>query len=185
MSKKEIFSIPNILSAVRIALIPVFVVIYMNATTHEAFYAAAGVLLLSGITDLLDGYIARHYNMITDLGKVLDPLADKLTQGTVAICLAMHIQRMGILLGAFVIKELIMIIGGAFLIGKGAKLDGAKWFGKLATVIFYFVMFLVVAVPNMERSVINILIMISLGFMLFAFGMYVPEFIGYWKKTEK
>lgn len=79
--KKEIFSIPNIMGYARIILIPIFVWTYYTAEEMMDYYFAAFVILLSGLTDMLDGYVARKYDMITELGKVLDPIADKLTQG--------------------------------------------------------------------------------------------------------
>ena len=88
--KKDIFSIPNILSFIRILLIPIFVWLYVTAGTSGEYYLAAAVVVASGITDFLDGQIARRCNMITEFGKFLDPLADKLTQGTLFLCIAIN-----------------------------------------------------------------------------------------------
>ena len=82
--KKQILTIPNLLSVVRLALIPVIVWLY---SYEKNYYAAIGVILLSGATDIIDGWIARHFNMISDFGKALDPLADKLTQAALLLCL--------------------------------------------------------------------------------------------------
>ncbi|MGL4345195.1 MAG: CDP-alcohol phosphatidyltransferase family protein [Cellulosilyticaceae bacterium] len=185
MKFKQLFNIPNILSLVRILLVPVFIYIYLNAQTKESFYLAAFILFVSGLTDALDGYIARKYNLITELGKVIDPFADKLTQATVAICLALRIQGMLVLLSIFVIKEVTMIIGSGILLKKRVEIDGAKWFGKLATVVFYVVMFLVVAIPDMQSSMRIILIGLSAVFMIFSFVMYIPEFKRHLNKTTK
>ncbi|MGL4736198.1 MAG: CDP-alcohol phosphatidyltransferase family protein [Cellulosilyticaceae bacterium] len=179
MKFKDLLNVPNILSCIRLVLVPVFACIYLNANTDKAFYLAALVLFISGLTDLLDGYIARKYHMITELGKVLDPFADKLTQATVAICLALRIEGMLWLLSLFVIKEVTMVICSGILIKKKVEIEGAKWFGKLATVVFYLVMFLVVAIPQMDKRVITSLIGISAVFMVFAFIMYIPEFKRY------
>jgi len=75
--KKEIFSIPNLLSIFRLALIPVYVAIYLNARNATDYYLAAAILAVSCLTDMIDGQIARHFNMITTVGKVLDPLAER------------------------------------------------------------------------------------------------------------
>lgn len=86
---KRIFTIPNILSMIRILLIPVFIALYMNGYGLQAGI----ILVVSGLTDTADGYIARHYDQITNIGKVLDPIADKLTQGVTAICMCIRLQK--------------------------------------------------------------------------------------------
>ena len=83
--KKELLTIPNLLSLFRLVLIPVYVVIYLNAKTTEDYYLAAGILAVSCLTDLIDGKIARHFNMISNVGKILDPFADKVTQFTMVV----------------------------------------------------------------------------------------------------
>lgn len=84
---KDLFNIPNCLCYFRIILIPIFLHRYFLASCKEDYYLCAFILILSGISDFLDGYIARHYHMVTDFGKVIDPIADKLTQFTVAVVL--------------------------------------------------------------------------------------------------
>ena len=84
--KKDIFSIPNLLSLFRLLLIPVYATLYLNATQRYQYLLAGVILAVSCLTDMIDGKIARKYNMITTLGKILDPLADKLTQLTLTIC---------------------------------------------------------------------------------------------------
>ena len=86
--KKEILTIPNLLSVFRLALIPVYITIYLNAVEPCDYYLAAGILALSCMTDMIDGYIARRFNMISNMGKFLDPIADKMTQFTLIVCLA-------------------------------------------------------------------------------------------------
>ena len=106
--REEAFSIPNLLSYFRLLLIPVFIVLYV----HEEFTAALITLAVSGLSDILDGRIARKYNMVTDLGKVLDPVADKLTQCAMMLCVAMRYPAMWWLLGLHVVKEIIMLVMG-------------------------------------------------------------------------
>ena len=97
----RIFTIPNLLSLIRILLIPVFVALFF----HDEMIGAALILILSGLTDTLDGYIARHFNMITNLGKVLDPIADKLTQAVVAFCLCVKMPAVIPLFVLLVLKD--------------------------------------------------------------------------------
>ncbi len=174
--KYEALSIPNILSYIRILLVPVFAVLYLTAQEEHEYLISALVLLLSGFTDLLDGFIARRYNMITTLGKLIDPAADKLTQATVAVCLAIKIRGMVLLLGVFIVKELIMAGASIFLLTKGGKIDGSQWFGKLATAVFYTVMILIIALPGISPTVRFIMITISAAFMVFALVRYIPTF---------
>ena len=100
-AKDQIFTIPNILSFFRIALIPIIVWLYL--TNHPVW--ALIVIILSGITDVIDGFIARKFNMITDFGKFVDPVADKLTQGIVMICLALRFPWMWLPIGIMLVKE--------------------------------------------------------------------------------
>ena len=105
IKKEEFYSIPNCMGYFRILLIPVFCVLYLNADTWRDYYLAAGVILVSTITDFLDGQVARRFHMITELGKFLDPLADKLTHGAVAVCLAFRYETMRYLFALMLVKE--------------------------------------------------------------------------------
>lgn len=166
------FGIPNMLSIVRLILIPVYVAAMFLGTG----LGAAIILVLSGITDVLDGIIARKFNMITELGRILDPLADKLTQAAVCICLVIRQPALVWLLGIFVLKEAAMIAAGANIIRKGREMISSRWFGKLSTVVFYIVMISIIAFkPTLKVD--YILIAISLGFMLFSFIRYVRIFL--------
>ncbi len=176
MKKKDFFSIPNILSYIRILLIPVFAYCYLTAQTNGDYYVAAVVLLLSGLTDMADGMIARKFGMITYLGKILDPVADKLTQAMVAVCLAIRVKWMPLLLCVFLVKELATACGGFKLMHDGVRLVGAKWFGKLSTAVFYVVMILIVGLPMMGETVRTVLIFIAVVFLIFSFINYIPVF---------
>lgn len=152
IKKEDWFTIPNILSYVRVALIPIYISMYINAEVVTDYYWAAGILLVSGITDALDGIIARKTNQITDLGKLLDPLADKLTQ--VSVIGAMFVQRPYILplLILFILKEFFLLINNIILYRKDEYMDGSMWFGKIATAIFYVCMFLLVVFPYLDQK---------------------------------
>ncbi len=142
---KRIFTVPNILSFVRILLIPIFIVFYFMGNKDAVYYVISVVILaLSGLTDIVDGIIARKCNMVSDLGKVLDPAADKLTQASVAVCLAIDIPMITPMLIILVLKESAMAIGALLLLKSGEKPIDAKWFGKMSTVILYSVMILII-----------------------------------------
>lgn len=174
--KKEVFTIPNIMGYFRIILIPIFLYIYYNATSVRDYYIVAGIVCVSGITDFLDGYIARNFNMITELGKFIDPLADKLTQAALVFSLAFRHKLMWYLVVLFIIKEGFMAIMGIIMLRKGKKLDGAKWFGKLCTAILYIVMFILIMFPRMNYIRANFLIVVCGIFMLMSFILYIPVF---------
>ncbi len=174
---KEIFSIPNILSYIRLLLIPVFVYLFLTATETEDYYVVGLIILLSGITDLFDGMIARKFNQITELGKIVDPVADKLTQAAVVACLMFRYSYMWIIVALFVVKELFMGINGLILLKRGKKLDGAKWFGKLSTAVFYVAMGILITFPALDASFVSLLMIVTGIFLALSFIMYIPEYI--------
>jgi cardiolipin synthase len=171
----KVFTLPNLFSVIRLLLIPVFITIFFSSLKHHNIIAGV-ILIFSGLTDVLDGYIARKYNLITELGKLLDPLADKLTQAAVCICLVIQSIAPYWLLVIFVVKEILMIVGGAKIITKGKELSSSKWFGKVATVVFFLVMTSIILF-SMSGRIVDIMILVSLAFMLFSFFMYLPIFI--------
>ena len=136
-NKKEILTIPNLLSVIRLILIPIIVWLYVVRQNNTA---ATVMIILSGITDIADGIIARKFDMVSDLGKILDPIADKLTQGAVIICLSFKYPLMIFLVVLFVLKEIIMAYLGVQTIKKQDFINGAKWHGKMNTVIIYATM---------------------------------------------
>ncbi len=128
LAQGGIFTVPNALSLFRLLLIPVFVHFFFTAP--ESF-APLAVLCLSALSDVLDGWFARRFRMVSDFGKFLDPLADKLTQATLLLCLSLRYDAAGFLLGLLVIKELAM---GSFALLTLQRTDGvhsARWHGKL------------------------------------------------------
>ena len=168
------FNIPNILSIIRILLIPVFVVTFLTAGEETSRnLLAASILLVSGLTDVADGIIARKFGQITDLGKILDPLADKLTQVTVCFCIALRYPIFLILLGVFLIKEICMIIGGAIILKRGIKVQSAKWFGKLSTCAFYVTTLAVIAFPGLPDMALWIMMSVCAVLLLFSFFRYI------------
>ncbi len=136
--KNKILTVPNLLSALRICLIPVFARLYLRGD----YAGTVAVLLLSGVTDIADGFIARHFHMTSDLGKILDPVADKLTQAVMLLCLVSRFPLMLAPFALMAVKELFMSVTGIMLIRRTGQVLGAEWHGKAATVLLYAMMIL-------------------------------------------
>ena len=180
--KQDWFTIPNILGYFRIALIPVFVWTYLRAKTTGDYLAAAWIIGLSGVTDLFDGLIARRFNQVTELGKVLDPIADKLTQCALAFCLASRYGFMWIMAGLLVVKESCMtVLGLALYRHNRRKLNGAMWFGKVATAFLYGAVFLLLLAPGITDLWANVLILVSCGLQVVSFAGYGITYRRLWR----
>jgi cardiolipin synthase len=153
-------------------LVPVFVYQYL-AKFENHFYFAGLTLILSGLTDVIDGFIARTFNMISTVGKLLDPIADKLTQGIVVVCLAMNHTILIPLIVLFYAKELTMLLGAVRLLKMELRPSEAKWWGKLATVVMYILLMLTLisdifpVVPDWGIVVVAVLAAICILFALF------------------
>ena len=180
--KKEIFTIPNLLSLFRLVLIPVYVIIYLNARDNTDYYIAAGILAVSCLTDLIDGKIARHFNMISNLGKILDPVADKATQFTLIVCLTMKYPFLMSLVILFVVKESFQLIAGGINLRKGKMLKGALLSGKICTTVLFLSLIFMVMIPNLPNKLVNIIATVDFIFMLISFGDYL---ITYFKRESK
>lgn len=158
----RIVTVPNAMSLLRILLVPFFAWRYLQGHVAQA----AILLVASGLTDLLDGLIARKFNQITELGKMLDPFADKLTQGVVALCIAIRFPAIRLLLLLFILKELLMLGCALVLLRKHKRPCAAKWYGKVATVMFYVSVSAIVAMDwggLMKPNTFNIAAYIMLG----------------------
>lgn len=132
MSSKKFFTVPNMLSIFRMIIIPIFIYMYIIGEKQIAFI----LFIISGITDMMDGFIARKFNQMSDIGKVLDPLADKVTLVSVLACLYANGLIHGILFFFILAKEIFQIIGGIFLWNKKIVVQSNIW-GKLTTIMFY------------------------------------------------
>lgn len=176
--KKEILTIPNLLSLFRIGLIPVYMVIYLHATEASHYYLSAAILAVSCLTDLIDGKIARHFNMISTVGKILDPFADKATQFTLILCLALKHPVLWFLVGLFVVKEGFQAIAGAITLKKGKMLDGALFSGKVCTTILFISLILLVMLPTLPEIAISAIAIIDAMFMINAFMQYYLAYFG-------
>jgi cardiolipin synthase len=157
-------NLPNILTALRFVLIPVFGYFLYK----ENYIIAVSLFLLGGITDVLDGYIARKYNMITSWGKLADPLADKFMQITALVLLTMQQRIPTAILIIVVAKEIFMVAGSILLYKQQKFVVSANWYGKMATVVFFFaIIMIIVRVPYSQFFII-----VALLSTLFAFFMY-------------
>lgn len=178
--KKEIFTIPNLLSLFRLVLIPVYVVIYLNAEEFADYAIAAGILAVSCLTDLIDGKIARHFNMISTVGKFLDPVADKATQFTLMVCLAIRNPIIWSLAVIMFIKESFQLIAGIVQFRKGKMLTGALITGKICTTVLFVSLILLVLMPGLKPEIVRIITIVDAVAMLISFGHYA---FTYYKKT--
>lgn len=171
--RKEIFTIPNLLSLFRLVLIPIYIAIYLNAQTASDYFLAAGILAVSCLTDMIDGKIARHFNMITSVGKVLDPIADKATQLTLIICLTVKYKVLRYLLVLFVLKEGFQLVAGSINLRKGKMLKGALLSGKICTTVLFVSLIIMVMLPELNTQIVNIVVCIDAASMLVAFVAYI------------
>lgn len=176
-TRKEIFSIPNIMSYVRIILIPVFMALYLSADSTSDYIIAAAVMGVSALTDLFDGKIARRFNMVTELGKILDPVADKLTHAAIAVALSFRYPLMRTLIAVFVAKELFMGIMGLIMMMKGKHMNGAQWYGKLCTAVLFTVLFVLLLYVEIPCLAANILIIICMAVMALSLICYIVFYI--------
>ena len=171
--KKEILTIPNLLSLFRLLLIPVYVTIYLNA--EEPIHAGL-IMAVSCLTDMIDGKIARHFNMISTVGQILDPIADKATQFTLIICLAVEYPFIWAIAGLFVLKEGFQLIAGFVFLRRGKMLKGALMTGKVCTTVLFVSLIAIVLFPDLDSKVITALTIIDGIFMIVAFADYVRTY---------
>lgn len=182
--KKEYFNIPNLMGYFRILLIPVFLVFYANADTGHNRLIALIVLGLSYLTDFLDGKIARKFNMVTDWGKVLDPVADKLTQGAMAVALSFYYPLIVWFLALFLCKELYMGIMGLYLIKKNKAIQGAQRYGKLCTAVINAGAFLLILCPDLSIMMSNLIIYFMMLMVCITFICYIRFHISIIREKE-
>ncbi len=179
--RSQIWSIPNLISLFRLLLIPFIVTLYWKGRT----IAALIVFGVSAVSDILDGQIARRFDMVTDLGKVLDPLADKLTQGAALVCVARNHPQVFILFGFMAVKELTQAYIGARSIQRAGHAFSAKWYGKLCTVITTASLMAMFAFPQIPEPWINRMLLLCGVMMLVSLVLYVNYFLKSRATAEK
>ena len=188
---QNVWTIPNVLSMLRIIAIPFFVYFFVT----KKYLIAVLVILISGLTDLFDGKIARKFNQISKLGKLLDPAADKLTQITVTVVYFREFNQsddkvfkiFSYVFLLFILKEFTMIVGSFILLSMDIVPQAAIIYGKVATATFYIVMgLLMLFAPGfgalakfwvMPRPVIIVLVCVSAFLTLAAFTSYIPDVV--------
>lgn len=169
-TRKQLFTIPNLLSLLRLCMIPLIIWLYC---TQKNYALTAVVLVLSGLTDMVDGYIARRFNMVTDLGKALDPVADKLTQASVMFCLLSRFRMMLVPLLLLIFKEVCNGVMSLVVIKKTGKVCGADWHGKVCTWLLYAMMFVHIVWFDISREWTTALIGICVIMMTVSFALYM------------
>lgn len=176
--KKEILTIPNLLSLFRLILIPVYMSIYLDAQETRDYVFAGTILAISCATDAVDGKIARKFNMITTFGKFLDPLADKLTQFALLLCLAIRYPVLWAVFYLFVLKELFQLTAGIVAAKFGYILKGALISGKVCTTVLFTSLVAMVLFHNMDETTIYIIAMVDGFFLMVAFADYFITYLG-------
>ncbi len=180
--KNKIFTIPNILSMVRLCLIPVILWLYLG---KQDYLLTGIVVVISGLTDVVDGTIARKFNMISDVGKVLDPIADKSTQIVVLILLALDHPIMLLPIILTLIKEAFMAISGYLVVKRCNIVLGANWHGKAATFLLTATMALHLVWHDINSVVSNILVVLCSALILLSLVLYAKRNIGYLLKNNE
>ena len=175
--KKELCTIPNLLSLLRLALIPVYMTIYLKGTLPRDFYLAGGILALSCLTDLLDGWIARRFHMTTNLGKILDPAADKATQFAVILGLSVRYPVMRPVLVLFVIKESLQLTAMIISVRKGEHSGRTLMAGKVCTAVLFVSLIILVLFPDAPSTVIATAAAVDLVALGGAFLCYAISFL--------
>ena len=168
-------NVPNLLSLFRLVLVPVFAAVFFSPLP-EARYWAAGVYALAFLTDIADGWIARHFHQITRLGRILDPMADKLMTFTVIVCIAVSgvIPPWAAIL--FFLKEATMALGALSMYRKVSDVIPSNWLGKLSTGVFFVVCAALVLFPDIPKGTATVCIAGALALTLAAFFSYLCQY---------
>ena len=185
-TENKIKTVPNLISLFRLILIPVIIWLYWF---RKDYFPAGVLLIISGLTDLADGYIARHFNAVSNVGKILDPIADKLTQAAMLFCLVTRFPLMAAPFGFLVIKEVFIGTTGLLMIRKTGKVVGADFHGKVATTLLYAMMILHIFwidIPSAVSAVSILICLVSMAFTLLTYGSrYMRVLQGQEKLDEK
>ena len=187
-------NIPNVLTIARLCMVPAFVFCFVkgcDGTMAGGVYYAAGLFVLAALTDILDGYIARKYNQITDFGKLADPLADKMMQIAAIACLAIYDRIALWIFCIFLGKEILMICGASRLLKRFKFVVYSEWSGKIATVILFVCIVAIMVFDNISQKTASIMMCVCVFFTLIAlfnyYKMYtkVKENLQHKKETKE
>lgn len=169
----RIVTLPNLLSFFRLCLVPELILQYTRPGGSRRVLI---LLAVSALTDVLDGRIARRFGMVSDLGKALDPLADKLTQAAMLLCLARRFPLMLLPLTLLAVKEICCAAASLTAIGRTGRVESADWHGKFSTALLYALFALHLAVPGISGTLSGTLILLCTGVMLLSFVLYLRRF---------
>ncbi len=181
-TKEQVLTIPNLLSLLRLLMIPVFASLYLKS---KDYYAAAAVIVLSGVTDVADGIIARKCGMVSDLGKILDPAADKLTQAAVMICLSSRHRLLVALIVVFVLREISLVFFGYRTLKRLDSVNSSQWHGKLSTAALHLVFLVLILFPQLPDAASSIMISACGGLVLLSFFLYIRFYIRLLRDANK
>ncbi len=170
VGKHAVFTVPNLLTFFRLLLIPLIVWFYIG---KESPYSAILLVVLSALSDILDGYIARKYDMTSDIGRVLDPFADKLTQLAMLLCLFSKFKWIRVLFVVFLVKELTQTAGGYLLLRKGGWVYNSKWIGKISTGFLDATTIVLFLFPNIPERLEFVLCLISAILLTASLAVYL------------
>jgi cardiolipin synthase len=174
----RIFTLPNILSFFRLALIPIIVYCY-----DQGYYGwAVGFLILSGATDVIDGWIARTFHLISDFGKALDPIADKLTQAALLLCILP--MKLWWVVGVMAFKEISIGILTYLTLKRTGRVFSAGWYGKLCTVVIYLSMFVLMLWRSAPLWFLVADTILISALILLSFWKYFAYFTGILKASK-
>ena len=182
--KKEVFTIPNILSFFRLLLIPGYIYLYLTAQSTAQYVAAGLVLALSCLTDMVDGRIARKYHMVSKIGMLLDPVADKATQAALLVCLSMKYPILYPVLGLLVIKESFQLIALIIAFLNGKMLPGALLVGKVCTTVLFVSLIAIVLFPDIPSKIVDLIAVVDACFLGVSFVCYICAYYGKNKKVQ-
>ena len=173
MKKSEYFTIPNIMGYFRILLIPVFLYLYYHAESTRDYVMSFVVLIISYLTDFFDGKIARKFNMVTDFGKMLDPVADKLTQWSMAIAISFRFPIMISFVILFALKEFYMGMMGLYIMKKYQKVNMAQMFGKISTALLDMGVLVLLFFTSIPLKTANTIIYCMMVVVVLAWVRYI------------
>lgn len=171
--RREVLTLPNLLSLLRLVMVGVFVRCYLDATEDSQYFIAGIILACSCLTDLLDGWIARTFNQVSCLGKILDPLADKITQLAMILLLSQRYPVLEPVLAMFLVKELFQLCAALLYLGKGKMLDGALIAGKLCTGVLFTTLTALVLLPRVPGAVVRGIAIADGIFLVISFLSYL------------
>lgn len=168
-------NLPNVLSLIRLCLVPVFVVVFFR-TRPDTRWCAAAIYLAAFLTDVADGWIARHFNLVTRLGRVLDPVADKLMTFAVIVCIVIDGIVPAWAAAVFFGKEILMALGGVILLRCTGDVIASNWLGKLSTGVFFVVCAALVLFPAIPSRWATGMMTAALALTIAAFLVYLRQF---------